>query len=183
MRIPWTALFLLPALAVAELGAEIPDGAAAAPASYITQPPTADSQNRPSEEWVAIQTADASSVKSDSEPIELREVVDQAPVAQPTVITQVPPVTVYMVYAGDAQIPVTYTQTFADVPDQWSGPRSGEIGLGTLGGGGVGATKSARSPPARTLEARSESGSLGGIPWIGMAVGLGITTMAAVMLG
>ncbi|PWY88982.1 hypothetical protein BO70DRAFT_393500 [Aspergillus heteromorphus CBS 117.55] len=59
------------------------------------------------------------------------------------------------------------------VLDQWPEPASGTIGLGTL-----------TSSPGKTkaLRARSE-GTLGQTPWIGMAIGLTCTALAAVMLG
>ncbi|PYH91694.1 hypothetical protein BO71DRAFT_421353 [Aspergillus ellipticus CBS 707.79] len=59
------------------------------------------------------------------------------------------------------------------VMDQWPEPASGTIGLGTL-----------TSTPGKTkpLRARSE-GTLGQTPWIGMAIGLTCTALAAVMLG
>ncbi|KAF7587293.1 hypothetical protein BBP40_007424 [Aspergillus hancockii] len=59
------------------------------------------------------------------------------------------------------------------VMDQWPEPSSGSIGLGTLTVS-PGVTKS--------LRARSE-GTLGQTPWIGMAIGLTCTALAAVMLG
>ncbi|PLB40614.1 uncharacterized protein BDW47DRAFT_101424 [Aspergillus candidus] len=59
------------------------------------------------------------------------------------------------------------------VPDPWPAPAKGHIGLGTLTPS-PGATKS--------LRARSE-GTLGQTPWIGMAIGLTCTALAAVMLG
>ncbi|KAL4893448.1 hypothetical protein BDV59DRAFT_201644 [Aspergillus ambiguus] len=59
------------------------------------------------------------------------------------------------------------------VPDQWPAPLRGSIGLGSLRAS-TGMTKS--------LRARSE-GTLGQTPWIGMAIGLTCTTLAAVMLG
>lgn len=52
-------------------------------------------------------------------------------------------------------------------------PNQGTMGLGTLTGS-RGATK--------THQVRSE-GTLGQTPWIGMAIGLTCTTLAAVMLG
>lgn len=59
------------------------------------------------------------------------------------------------------------------VPDPWPAPATGHIGLGTLTPS-PGATKS--------LRARSE-GTLGQTPWVGMAIGLTFTALAAVMLG
>ena len=59
------------------------------------------------------------------------------------------------------------------VPDPWPAPAKGHIGLGTL----------TPSPGAtHSLRARSE-GTLGQTPWIGMAIGLTCTALAAVMLG
>ncbi|PLN77061.1 hypothetical protein BDW42DRAFT_177612 [Aspergillus taichungensis] len=59
------------------------------------------------------------------------------------------------------------------VPDAWPAPAKGHIGLGTL----------TPSPGAtNSLRARSE-GTLGQTPWIGMAIGLTCTALAAVMLG
>ncbi|EAW14476.1 uncharacterized protein ACLA_075140 [Aspergillus clavatus NRRL 1] len=59
------------------------------------------------------------------------------------------------------------------VVDQWPEPARGSIGLGALETA-PGSTKS--------LRARSE-GTLGQTPWIGMAIGLTCTALAAVMLG
>jgi len=76
-------------------------------------------------------------------------------------------------------VPTVFVQTFAAVPEQWPLPMTGAIGLGTL---------SRQGPPsstpvvARSLKARSE-GTFGQTPWIGMAVGLICTGVAAVMLG
>lgn len=58
------------------------------------------------------------------------------------------------------------------VPDQWPKPAVGTIGLGTLTARGA----------TKTHQVRSE-GTLGQTPWIGMAIGLTCTTLAAVMLG
>lgn len=77
-------------------------------------------------------------------------------------------------------VPTVFVQTFAAVPEQWPLPMTGAIGLGTL--------SSQAGPPsstpvvARSLKARSE-GTFGQTPWIGMAVGLICTGVAAVMLG
>ncbi|KAL1999278.1 hypothetical protein VTN02DRAFT_4737 [Thermoascus thermophilus] len=127
---------------------------------------------------------------TDSERLEAREVVKGAPPAVPTEITQVDSVTTIWEptrnKAGDVYYaPVTYTQTFASVPDQWPQPSSGSIGLGTLTGK-IGVTKTIEARDAAAtkgaLKARSE-GTLGQSPWIGMAVGLTCTALAAVMLG
>ncbi|KAE8146350.1 hypothetical protein BDV25DRAFT_162691 [Aspergillus avenaceus] len=59
------------------------------------------------------------------------------------------------------------------VVDQWPTPSSGSIGLGTL---------TASPGVTKSLRARSE-GTLGQTPWIGMAIGLTCTALAAVMLG
>jgi hypothetical protein len=59
------------------------------------------------------------------------------------------------------------------VMDQWPEPSSGSIGLGTL---------TASPGVTKSLRARSE-GTLGQTPWIGMAIGLTCTALAAVMLG
>ncbi|KAE8388661.1 hypothetical protein ETB97_009667 [Aspergillus alliaceus] len=59
------------------------------------------------------------------------------------------------------------------VVDQWPEPSSGSIGLGTL---------TASAGVTKSLRARSE-GTLGQTPWIGMAIGLTCTALAAVMLG
>ncbi|RAL04771.1 uncharacterized protein BO80DRAFT_441622 [Aspergillus ibericus CBS 121593] len=59
------------------------------------------------------------------------------------------------------------------VLDQWPEPASGTIGLGTL---------AASTGKTKALRARSE-GTLGQTPWIGMAIGLTCTALAAVMLG
>ncbi|KAF9892523.1 hypothetical protein FE257_001632 [Aspergillus nanangensis] len=59
------------------------------------------------------------------------------------------------------------------VPDQWPAPSPGSIGLGDL---------SASPGSTKSLRARSE-GTLGQTPWIGMAIGLTCTALAAVMLG
>ncbi|PYI06798.1 hypothetical protein BO78DRAFT_418446 [Aspergillus sclerotiicarbonarius CBS 121057] len=59
------------------------------------------------------------------------------------------------------------------VLDQWPEPASGTIGLGTL---------AASTGETKALRARSE-GTLGQTPWIGMAIGLTCTALAAVMLG
>ncbi|RMZ88694.1 hypothetical protein DV736_g4080, partial [Chaetothyriales sp. CBS 134916] len=53
--------------------------------------------------------------------------------------SQVSPVTTYNInsYTTGGQIvpaTVVYTQTFADVPDQWPSPSAGTIGLGTITG-------------------------------------------------
>jgi len=68
--------------------------------------------------------------------LELREIVNAAPQAQPTDVSQVSPVTTIQVGA----IPVVYTQLFSAVPSQGPAPLSGQIGLGTLTGQ-VGAEK------------------------------------------
>ncbi|KAL1863556.1 hypothetical protein Plec18167_000650 [Paecilomyces lecythidis] len=155
--------FLLPAAAV--LAAETPDAPTAvevnpAPPSMITPAPVA--QDAP------------------EGALEAREVVAGAAAAQPTDITQAGSVTTYWaqtVLPDDkvTYVPVTYTQTFADVPDQWPAPSSGSIGMGTLTGT-IGETKA--------MKARSVSeGTLGQTPWIGMALGLTATALAAIMLG
>jgi hypothetical protein len=53
-----------------------------------------------------------------------------APVAQPTIPTQLSPTTTY--WFNGKQI--VYTQTFAPTPDPWPAPQNGEIGMGTLTG-------------------------------------------------
>lgn len=126
-----------------------------------------------------------------SERLEGREIVPGAAVAAPTVFSQVDSVTTLWMPTtlkdGDVvTVPVTYTQTFADVPDQWPQPSSGTIGLGTL-------TEEGEVPITHTVEARDvketgalkarSEGTLGQTPWIGMAVGLTCTALAAVMLG
>ncbi len=65
---------------------------------------------------------------------------------------QISPVTTYYINSmkdGSAvQVPVVYTQTFVAVPDQWSSPTSGEIGLGTITGT-IGVVKTKRSLPTQ----------------------------------
>lgn len=108
--------------------------------------------------------------------LEARQAAPAAGPVQPAAIQQANPTTVY--YAGN--VPITYVQTFAAVPDQWPSPSSGAIGMGSLTGP-VGVT-STINVNARSIKARSE-GALGQTPWIGMAVGLTCTALAAVMLG
>ncbi|KAJ9295204.1 hypothetical protein DTO271G3_6374 [Paecilomyces variotii] len=157
--------FLLPAAAV--LAAEIPEAPTAveanpAPPSMITPAP------------VVEEGPEGASA------LEAREIVAGAAAAQPTDDTQAGSVTTYwpetvLPNGKVTYLPVTYTQTFAAVPDQWPAPSSGSIGMGTLTGT-IGATK--------TMKARSVSeGTLGQTPWIGMAVGLTCTALAAIMLG
>ena len=59
--------------------------------------------------------------------------------AQTTVATQMPTTTEVQYPQTLANGQVTwlstmFTQTFVSVPDQWPGPTSGQIGLGTIGG-------------------------------------------------
>ncbi|KAE8352867.1 hypothetical protein BDV28DRAFT_134408 [Aspergillus coremiiformis] len=91
-------------------------------------------------------------------PLEARQLIQ---VANPGAAAQPPAAT-----AAEAILPTT-------IVDQWPEPSSGSIGLGTLTPS-AGVTKS--------LRARSE-GTLGQTPWIGMAIGLTCTALAAVMLG
>ncbi|KAL1969713.1 hypothetical protein VTN77DRAFT_8266 [Rasamsonia byssochlamydoides] len=114
-----------------------------------------------------------------------REVVQNPGAVQATSPTQMNPTTTFweptMLKDGSVVwAPVTYVQTFPAVPDQWPSPSSGSIGLGTLSGK-IGVT-STITMEAHSLKARSE-GTLGSTPWIGMAVGLTCTALAAVMLG
>ena len=76
----------------------------------------------------------------DLQHLDLREIVDAPAAAQATDASQVSPVTTYQMYEGATQVAIVYTQTFASVPDQWPGPSSGSIGLGTVQGT-VGVTK------------------------------------------
>lgn len=46
-----------------------------------------------------------------------------------------------MLWEKGQQVPVVYSQAFSEVPDQWPGPSSGQIGLGTIKGT-VGVVKS-----------------------------------------
>ncbi|OGM39552.1 hypothetical protein ABOM_011727 [Aspergillus bombycis] len=78
--------------------------------------------------------------------------------------------------AGAAKPPAAATTEeilTTTVMDQWPQPSSGSIGLGTL---------TASAGVTKSLRARSE-GTLGQTPWIGMAIGLTCTALAAVMLG
>ncbi|RJE20608.1 hypothetical protein PHISCL_07045 [Aspergillus sclerotialis] len=70
-----------------------------------------------------------------------------------------------LAHTADAAIATT-------VPDQWTQRSAGTIGLGTLTARGA----------TKNHQVRSE-GTLGQTPWIGMAIGLTCTTLAAVMLG
>ena len=58
--------------------------------------------------------------------------------AQPTEESQVPSITVLTVYSTINGVvtpfPITYTQTFASVPDQGASPSAGTVGMGTLTG-------------------------------------------------
>ncbi|KAL1987011.1 hypothetical protein VTN96DRAFT_5167 [Rasamsonia emersonii] len=117
--------------------------------------------------------------------LEAREIVQNPGAAPATTATQMNPTTTIWqeTTLKDGEVvtaPVTYVQTFAKVPDQWPSPSSGSIGLGTLSGK-IGVT-STITVEARSLKARSE-GTLGQTPWIGMAVGLTCTALAAIMLG
>ena len=78
----------------------------------------------------------------------------------------VQPADVTVTVAAEDPLPTT-------VPDQWLEPSRGNIGLRALA-----------APPGvtKSLRARSE-GTLGQTPWIGMAIGLTCTALAAVMLG
>lgn len=78
----------------------------------------------------------------------------------------VEPADVTVTVAAEDPLPTT-------VPAQWPEPARGNIGLRALVAS-PGMTKS--------LRARSE-GTLGQTPWIGMAIGLTCTALAAVMLG
>jgi hypothetical protein len=60
--------------------------------------------------------------------LEARQAVPAAGPEQPAAVQQANPTIVYSV--GD--VPITYVQTFADVPDQWPSPSSGAIGMGSL---------------------------------------------------
>lgn len=65
------------------------------------------------------------------------------------------------------------TKTATSIPDQWEEASPGTIGMGTLTG----------SPGAtHTVQLRNE-GTLGQTPWIGMAIGLTFTALAAVTFG
>lgn len=167
--------FLLPAAAV--LAAEAPEAPTAVvevdPASsLITPAPSVTENTVPLEE-------------ASEEALEAREIVTEAATAQGSAVTQVGSVTTYWpaTYLANGQVeylPVTYTQTFASVPDQWASPSSGTIGLGTL----TASSSSSSSSTTKAVKARSVSeGTLGQTPWIGMAVGLTCTALAAVMLG
>lgn len=180
-----TSSLLLLALSAAAYAADVSSdtlsASDSAPASSLITPPPAlpgSPELPPSEN------------SNDSERLEAREIVEGAAPAAPTVVTQVDSVTTIWEPtrndAGDVYYaPVTYTQKFADVPDQWPEPSSGSIGLGTLTGK-IGVTKTIEARDAAAtkgaLKARSE-GTLGQSPWIGMAVGLTCTALAAVMLG
>jgi hypothetical protein len=70
--------------------------------------------------------------------------------AQPVQVTQVSPITTLTLQSMGKQINVPYTQTFSVVPDQWSTPVAGEIGLGTIQGT-IGVPKSKRAEPMEVM--------------------------------
>ncbi|OJJ51206.1 hypothetical protein ASPZODRAFT_127230 [Penicilliopsis zonata CBS 506.65] len=76
--------------------------------------------------------------------------------------------------AGDdaAAAVAATTSSTTTIPDQWASPSTGSIGLGSLTGT-VGATETVTV----------SEGTLGQTPWVGMAIGLTFTALAAVMLG
>jgi hypothetical protein len=123
--------------------------------------------------------------------LEAREIIQNPGAAPPSSATQANPTTTLwegttLANGEVVTVPVTYIQTFAPIPNQWPSPSSGSIGLGSLSGQlGVTSTITVAAGPLRArgpLKARSE-GTLGQTPWIGMAVGLTCTALAAVMLG
>ncbi|KIX04467.1 uncharacterized protein Z518_05335 [Rhinocladiella mackenziei CBS 650.93] len=81
-----------------------------------------------------------------------RQVTGQGAAAAATEISQISPITTYMVNeyqdGTPVQVPVVYTQTFAPVPDQWPSATAGEIGLGTIQGT-IGVVKTKRSLPTQ----------------------------------
>lgn len=97
---------------------------------------------------------DSLPILSDSYDVELRkrQVTGQVPAGAATAITQVPPITSYVVHfvTGGQYIAKTvgYTQLFSPVPDQWPSPSAGTIGLGTIQGA-VGVVKTKRSEPTQ----------------------------------
>lgn len=100
-------------------------------------------------------TEPTSSPSSESEHAELkpRQAQVTAPAAAlPEDMLQISPVTTYEIQSYPAgggapvRIPVAYTQTFADVPDQWPAAGVGSIGLGDIQGE-VGVVKSKRFVP------------------------------------
>ncbi|GES60089.1 hypothetical protein ATEIFO6365_0002042100 [Aspergillus terreus] len=120
-------------------------------------------------EQVPAAVAPSPSVPNITPPIPLPAVADDESHALPVDVRQMVPVLNPANAAGSvAEDPVA-----TPVPDQWPAPLRGSIGLGSLRAS-TGMTKS--------LRARSE-GTLGQTPWIGMAIGLTCTALAAVMLG
>lgn len=75
--------------------------------------------------------------------------------AAATVPTQVSPVTTYLAYGPNGiQTPAVFTQLFSAVPDQWDGPLSGNIGLGSITGQvGIVRTKAKRNFVAAATDA------------------------------
>ena len=73
-------------------------------------------------------------------------------------------------YIGSVQ--VVFTQTFASVPSQLSGPQVGSVGMGTLTGT-VGAVKTVTAKKGTAAGRAGVSGGKGwSIGWVGVLVGL-----------
>lgn len=128
MRLTTPSLLLLPALALAS--------------STSPQETSLSSNDSPAQPIHLSQQPSSTPSPSieDAQHLDLREVVDAPAAAQATDASQVSPVTTFQIYQGATQVAVVYTQTFAAVPDQWPGPSSGSVGLGTIQGT-VGATR------------------------------------------
>ena len=85
----------------------------------------------------STQTTPAPSLVDDSPDLELRQVGLVDPDAALTGATGAGPVTTYVIASNvgkgvATQLNIVYTQTFANVPDQWPSPKAGTIGMGTL---------------------------------------------------
>jgi len=169
MRFLAASTFLLPTLVSAishPATSATSSSASSVPESVATEP----SPTPAADDWVAIQTIlptnTLSSLPTASplDHLELREIVNAAPVAQATDPTQVSPVTTLtewqQVNGVAQQVQVVYSQAFSSVPDQGPAPLAGSIGLGTIVGkiGVVKTAVKARSVEA-TLAARSDNGS------------------------
>ena len=113
--------------------------------------------------------------------LDLREIVNGAPAAQPpSVVTQQSPVTTVQINGAL----LVYTQLFTSVPDPLPGPKKGSIGLGTIQGK-VGDAKrdTVETAKANVIEKRDGSGAERGrrTTATGLLMGLGTAVVALVL--